>query len=108
MQMQPNALIAAGALILTGCLVVDPAQAAPKAFHYRAASDTDWTTITEPAERCYDLQSDASLAHNKTNYKSLLYTTYSCNEDHLHQALIPNERWDGGLTTVKSVRFEPS
>jgi hypothetical protein len=78
------------------------------AFHYRAVSDTSWTTIQEPTERCYDLQSDASFAHNTTNFKALLYTTRSCNEAHLHHALIPNETWDGGLTTIRSVRFEAS
>ncbi|MFI6293963.1 hypothetical protein ACIBEJ_20415 [Nonomuraea sp. NPDC050790] len=76
------------------------------AFHYRAVSDTSWTTIQDPKEGCYDLHSDATLAQNKTNFKALLYTTFSCNEDHLHHALIPNETWDGGLTTIRSVRFE--
>ncbi|GAA0924954.1 hypothetical protein [Nonomuraea longicatena] len=78
------------------------------AFSYRAASDTSWTTIQDPSEGCYDLQFDATFAQNKTNFKALLYTTYSCNEDHLKKALIPNETWDGGLTTIRSVRFEAS
>ncbi|MEV4895795.1 hypothetical protein ACIBHY_25070 [Nonomuraea sp. NPDC050547] len=78
------------------------------AFHYRAVSDSSWTTIQDPKEGCYDLQADATFAHNKTNFKALLYTTFTCNEDHLHHALIPNETYDGGLSTFRSVRFEPS
>jgi hypothetical protein len=60
------------------------------------------------SDRCHDLGSDVSIIQNKTNNKALLYKGFGCKENSLHMALVPNQTWDGGLTTVRSVRFEAS
>ncbi|WP_214106300.1 hypothetical protein [Acrocarpospora catenulata] len=103
-----NALSAVGALILTSTFVVTPAHAESKTFHYRDASASSWITINDPSgRRCYDLQGDASLIRNKTDYKAMLYRGSSCSGG-MHATLIPGERWVGRQMTVKSVRFMPS
>ncbi|MGA5760692.1 hypothetical protein [Nonomuraea bangladeshensis] len=92
-------------ILAAGCMAL-PAHARASVFYYRSADATTWTEIDDPGERCYDLDVNANLAHNKTSYKATLYKTYACNEDHVQTTLIPNEKWDGGLKSAKSVRFE--
>ncbi|WP_344873490.1 hypothetical protein [Nonomuraea antimicrobica] len=101
-----SSLSAVCAIVLAIGLAAQPVHAQDSVFYYRTADATAWTEINGPNEQCYDLDVNANLIHNKTPYKATLYKTYACNEDYLQTSLIPGERWDGGLKSAKSVRFE--